>query len=69
MLSTGADSPWEAIESLKEDVDYKFGEFWAASKHQSAQLEDLRTMVLHLLDNQNLHMVRSPSMGQSALED
>ena len=69
MLSTGAGSPWEAIESLKEDVDNKFGEFWAASKHQSAQLEDLRTMVLHLLDNQNLHMVRSPSMGQSALED
>ena len=69
MLSTGAGSPWEAIESLKEDVDNKFGEFWAASKHQSAQLQDLRDMVLHLLDNQNQHMVRSPSIGQSALED
>ena len=37
------------MESSKEDVDHKFGEFLAASKQQIAVLEDLQSMVLYLM--------------------
>ena len=69
MLSIGAGSQWEVMESWKEDVDHKFGEFLGASKQQIAALEDLQSMVLHLMGKQNIHDEGSPSIGQSTLEE
>ena len=69
MVDTVDASQWAVMESWKQDVDVKIGEFVASSKVQAATIEDLCSMFASYMGTSKQREEGSPSIGQSALEN
>lgn len=68
-MGSADSAQWEAMETWKKGVDFKFGKFLANSEAQTAAIDDLRSMFHSFMGKPKPVDEGSPSITQSALEN